>query len=64
MANKNIRALSFRKGLDDNLFENISELSKQNASKEEFQELSKKFMIDDSVVLGTSSFYDFSREES
>jgi len=64
MANKNIRSLSSRKELDDNLFENISELSRKNASKEEFQELSKRFMIDDSVVFGTSSFYDFTREEN
>ena len=56
MANKNIRSLSSRKGLDDNLFENISNLSHQNASKEKFQELSKRFMIDDSVVFGTASF--------
>ena len=64
MANKNIRTLSSRKGLDDNLFENISELSHKNASKEEFQKLSQRFMIDDSVVFGTSSFYDFTREEN
>ena len=64
MANKNIRTLSSRKELDDNLFENISDLSQKNASKEEFQELAKRFMIDDSVVFGTSSFYDFTREEN
>ena len=64
MANKNIRTLSSRKELDDNLFENIADLSQNNASKEEFQELAKRFMIDDSVVFGTSSFYDFTREEN
>ena len=64
MANKNIRTLSSRKELDDNLFENISELSHKNASKEEFQKLANRFMIDDSVVFGTSSFYDFTREEN
>ncbi len=64
MANKNIRSLSSRKELDDNLFENIATLSKQNASKEEFQALAKRFLIDDSVVVGTSSFYDFTREEN
>jgi NADH-quinone oxidoreductase subunit F len=62
MANKNIRILSSRKGLNDNLFENIADLSKKNASKEEFQDLAKRFMIDDSVIFGTSSFYDFTRE--
>ena len=64
MANKNIRALSSRKELDDNLFENIADLSKKNASKKEFQKLAKRFLIDDSVIAGTASFYDFTREES
>lgn len=64
MANKNIRTLSSRKELDDNLFENIANLSHKNASKEEFQKLAKNFLIDDSVVVGTSSFYDFTREEN
>ncbi len=59
MANKNIRSLSFRKELDDNLFENVSKLAKKPASQEEFHELAERFMIDDSVVLGTASFYDF-----
>lgn len=64
MANKNIRSLSSRKGLDDNLFENIADLSHKNASKEEFQKLAKRFLMDDSVIVGTSSFYDFTREEN
>jgi NADH-quinone oxidoreductase subunit F len=64
MANKNIRSLSFRKGLDDNLFENIADLSHKSASKEDFQKLAKRFIIDDSVVVGTASFYDFTREEN
>jgi NADH-quinone oxidoreductase subunit F len=64
MANKNIRTLSYRKELEDNLFENIAEASQKNNSKEELQAISKRFMIDDSVVVGTSSFYDFTREEN
>lgn len=64
MANKNIRSLSYRKGLDDNLLESISDLSQTNASKEKFQDLAKRFLIDDSVVVGTASFYDFTREEN
>jgi NADH-quinone oxidoreductase subunit F len=64
MANKNIRTLSSRKELDDNLFENIAEASQKENSKEKLQELSKRFMLDDSVVLGTSTFYDFTREEN
>ena len=64
MANKNIRSLSFRKELDDNLFENIADLSHKNAPKSAFQKLAKRFMIDDSVVVGTASFYDFTRKEN
>jgi len=64
MANKNIRSLSSRKELDDNLFENIADLSHKNAPKSAFQKLAKRFMIDDSVVVGTASFYDFTREEN
>ncbi|MFA5299645.1 MAG: NADH-ubiquinone oxidoreductase-F iron-sulfur binding region domain-containing protein [Lutibacter sp.] len=64
MANKNIRSLSLRKGLDDNLFENIADLSNKNAEKSEFQKLAKRFMIDDSVIAATSSFYDFTRESN
>lgn len=62
MANKNIRSLSARKGLEDNLFENISRLSEKKSDDEDFQRLSRRFLIDDSVVFGTASFYDFTRE--
>ncbi|MCF6223137.1 MAG: NAD(P)H-dependent oxidoreductase subunit E [Flavobacteriaceae bacterium] len=64
MANINIRTLSSRKGIDDNLFENIANLSKSAATEEEFHELSQRFMIDDSVVFGTSTFYDFLKPEN
>ena len=64
MANKNIRALSYRKELDDNLFEKVAKLAKKKASQDEFHELAERFMIDDSVVLGTASFYDFLKPEN
>ena len=64
MANKNIRSLSFRKELDDNLFENVAELAKRSAKEEEYHDLAQRFMIDDSVVFGTASFYDFLRPEN
>ena len=64
MANKNIRSLSYRKELDDNLFENVAKLTNKAATQEEFQELAQRFMIDDSVVFGTASFYDFLRQEN
>lgn len=59
MANKSVRSLSSRKGLEYNLFEKIAELSKNDGSEAAFHQLSKQFFIDDSVVLGTASFYDF-----
>ena len=59
MANKSIRSLSARKGLEYNLFEKIAELSHNDGNDSDFQQLSKQFFIDDSVVLGTASFYDF-----
>lgn len=64
MANNNIRSLSYRKELSENLFEKIAVLSSKDASAEDFQELARKFLIDDSVVYGTASFYDFSRAEN
>jgi NADH-quinone oxidoreductase subunit F len=63
MPNKNIRSLSARKGLKDNLFENISRLAENQSAPESFQKLSRRYHIDDSVVSGTASFYDFTREE-
>ena len=64
MANKNIRNLSFRKGLDVNLFEEISTKAKNNASEISFKKTAEEFQLDDSVVFGTASFYDFTREEN
>jgi NADH-quinone oxidoreductase subunit F len=64
MANKNIRTLSARKGLDNNLFENISKLSRKNVEENKFHELAQEFMIDDSVIFGTSTFYDFIKPEN
>ncbi len=64
MSNKNTRSLSARKGLEENLFEKISELSHNNSDKDDFQKLSEVFLLDDSVILGTSSFYDFIKAEN
>ena len=62
MSNKSSRSLSARKGLKDNLFENIARLAEKNADKEDFHKLARHYLIDDSVMYGTSSFYDFTRE--
>lgn len=63
MANKNIRGLSYRKGLENNLFEKIADISNKDAELTDYQHLSKQFFIDDSVVFGTASFYDFINQE-
>jgi len=64
MANKNIRSLSSRKGLDDNLFENIAHLSHKASSETEYHELAQRFIVDDSVIFATRSFYDFLKPEN
>ena len=64
MANENLRALAARKELNNNLFEQISELSLKDAAENEFHELAKSFFMDDSVVYGTTSFYDFLKPEN
>ena len=63
MSNKSSRSLSARKGLKDNLFENIARLAEKNADEEDFHKLARHYLIDDSVVFGTSSFYDFTRKD-
>ncbi len=64
MANKNIRNLSARKELQTNLFEEIASKATNNASEASFKAVAKEFQVDDSVVYGTASFYDFTREEN
>ncbi|MEN8187422.1 MAG: NADH-ubiquinone oxidoreductase-F iron-sulfur binding region domain-containing protein [Bacteroidota bacterium] len=64
MSNKNTRSLSARKELEENLFENISDLAHKNAGEIEFQKLAEDYLIDDSVILGTSTFYDFIKPEN
>ncbi len=62
MANKNSRSLSERKGLEQNLFEKIAEKAHQNADKTAFKDIAKDFLLDDAVIYGTASFYDFTKE--
>jgi NADH-quinone oxidoreductase subunit F len=58
---KNLRNLSGRKGLDDNLFEHLGE---QGAPSEEtLQNLADKYLIGNSSTYGAASFYDFLNPE-
>lgn len=56
---KNISALSFRKGLDKNLFERMVEAADGNLGG-----LAEEYLIGEATALGTVSFYDFLREEN
>lgn len=64
MANENLRSLAARRELRENLFEQISALSLKNAADNAFHNLAKDFFLDDSVVYGTASFYDFLKPEN
>lgn len=63
---KNISELSGRKGLKQNLFEEIGLLSKNQGSPsvEDLEVLADKFLIGKANVYGSASFYDFTREEN
>ncbi len=63
---KNIRSLSYRKELDDNLFEELVKAKELNSTEadDKLHEISETYLVGKSVVLGTSSFYDFLKDEN
>ncbi|TAK41643.1 MAG: formate dehydrogenase [Saprospiraceae bacterium] len=60
---KNITALSGRKGLAENLFEQMGILTEPEGflSKEDAEKLADEFLTGDASVYGASTFYDFTR---
>jgi NADH-quinone oxidoreductase subunit F len=62
----NISELSGRKGLDQNLFEQIGLLAKETGSLStaQLEELANEFLIGKANTYGSTSFYDFTREEN
>ena len=60
---KNITALSGRKGLAENLFEQMGILTEPEGflSKEAAEKLADEFLTGDASVYGASTFYDFTR---
>jgi NADH-quinone oxidoreductase subunit F len=60
---KNISALSGRKGLTDNLFEKIGNLTEPEGilNKEDAHRLAEEYLVGDAAVYGASTFYDFTR---
>jgi NADH-quinone oxidoreductase subunit F len=63
---KNLSNLSGRKGLADNLFERIGDLSERTGtpSREELTRLAEEFLVRPASLYGTASFYDFTRPEN
>ncbi len=60
---KNLTALSGRKGLIDNLFEAIGNLTEAQGflDKNEAAKLAEQYLVGDAAVYGASTFYDFTR---
>ncbi len=63
---KNISELSGRKGLQENLFEELGILAKAEGTptKKDLEKLADEFLIGKANVYGSASFYDFTREEN
>ncbi len=63
---KNLTALSSRKGLTDNLFEAIGNLTEPTGflDKNEAAKLAEQYLVGDAAVYGASTFYDFTRPEN
>lgn len=63
---KNISELSGRKGLKDNLFHKISDTLKKDKAyiPERFSHIADEFLVGKANILGTASFYDFTKEEN
>ncbi|MCO6487696.1 MAG: NAD(P)H-dependent oxidoreductase subunit E [Phaeodactylibacter sp.] len=63
---RNLTALSARKGLSSNLFERLGELAEKEGTpnKEELRQLAEEFLMGPANLLGTASFYDFTRPEN
>ena len=63
---KNISELSGRKGLDKNLFEELSRAAEENGTPdaEALERIRNEFLVGKSTVFGTVSFYDFLKPEN
>lgn len=63
---KNLSELSGRKGLTENLFEELGIAARRSGTppKAQMEKLAEEFLIGKANVYGTVSFYDFLREEN
>ena len=63
---KNLSELSGRKGLENNLFDQMGKLAQDTGtpSEEELEKLAKEFLIGNSSTFGAATFYDFLKPEN
>ena len=63
---KNLGELSGRKGLQDNLFEELGVAARETGtvSTEDLEKLAEEFLMGEANVYGTATFYDFLRPEN
>ena len=63
---KNLSELSGRKGLQENLFEELGIASSQSGtpSSEKIDTLSEEYLMGKANIYGTATFYDFMRPEN
>jgi NADH-quinone oxidoreductase subunit F len=63
---KNISALSYRKGLEKNLFERMVDAAEQTGTPAlaDIEQMSEEYLIGDAITLGAVSFYDFLKKEN
>lgn len=63
---KNLSELAGRKGLSENLFEQVGRAAKDTGTvkEEKMAQLAKEFLVGKANVYGTASFYDFTRQSN
>ncbi|MBU6180710.1 MAG: formate dehydrogenase, partial [Verrucomicrobia bacterium] len=64
---KNLSALSFRRGLEPNLFERMVQAAESKGTSETAETvhaLGKEYLFGDALTLGAVSFYDFLKKEN
>lgn len=63
---KNLSELSFRKGLDENLFDLMGKASEAQGtpSKQDLDQLAEEFLVGKANTYGAASFYDFMKPEN
>lgn len=64
---KNLSALSFRKGIDQNIFEKMVTAAEQSGTAEtpqQIEDIAQQLLVGDAISLGAVSFYDFLKKEN